>query len=165
MPECNLEGVSAVVRVGGMRCWEASFRYDAEDGLVMRFGGDGLVYGDLERFAAKDCSDGAANRQCNNPGTNNIETALGAPSADPWGNRPNYWNSPVPSPKRDLRRDGDGKPIVTMFGEDELPGPDSGYYRWCTGTPDGSGTFNRGGRYAYAQLEDGPPEDQPAQGV
>ena len=52
-----------------------------------------------------------------------------------------------------------------MFGEDELPGPDSGYYRWCTGTPDSPGTFNRGGRYAHVRLEDGPPEDQPAQGV
>ena len=145
--------------------WEASFRYDAEDGLVMRFGGDGLIYGDLERFAAKGCPAGAANQRCNNPVTNNIEVALGAPSTDPLGEPTYYWHLPVPNPKRDLVRDGDGEPVVTLFDEDELPEPGSGYYRWYTGTPASPGTFNRDGRYAYVQLEEDPPEDIPTQGV
>ena len=145
--------------------WEASFRYDAEEGLVMRFGGDGLIYGDLERFAAKGCPTGAANQQCNNPVTNNIEVALGAPSADPLGEPTYYWKLPVPNPKRDLMRDDEGDPVVTLFGEDELPEPGSGYYRYHAGTPASPGTYNRGGRYAHVQLEDGPPKDNPTQGV
>ena len=145
--------------------WSGSFRYDGEAGLVMEFGGDGLIYGDLETLAAKGCPAGAANQQCNNPGTNNIEVSFGPPARDPWGEPAYYWNLSVPNPKRDLKRDEDGDPIVELFDENERPGSDSGYYRWYTGSPAAPGSYNRGGRYAYVQLEDGPPEDNPTAGV
>ena len=97
------------------RDWHAApfttFRYDAIDGWAMGFGGSGVVFADLARYAAKPEAAGAstlAANQSNDDVANNIEITFGARPAGYAGLDPHlaayYWNLKTPS----LRRGADG---------------------------------------------------------
>ena len=94
--------------------WHAApfttFRYDAIDGWAMGFGGSGVVFADLARYAAKPeaSSSTLAANQDNDDVANNIEITFGARPAGYAGLDPHlaayYWNLKVPS----LRHGTDG---------------------------------------------------------
>ena len=94
--------------------WHAApfttFRYDAIDGWAMGFGGSGVVFADLARYAAKPeaSSSTLAANQSNDDVANNIEITFGARPAGYAGLDPHlaayYWNLKTPS----LRRGADG---------------------------------------------------------
>ena len=103
-----------------------SFQYMSNGGLTMRFGGTGLIYGDLEYHPAKVCANGmnnAAYAECNDITTGDMQISFGAPSADPYGERAYFWNVAFPSERRDLKKtddddidDADNGNPVTGFG-------------------------------------------------
>ena len=74
-----------------------TFRYDADDGLTMGFGGDGVIFADLERYQAKGCATGQLN--CNNAVTADIEISFGAPDFDPAHQGMFHWSADVVSPR------------------------------------------------------------------
>lgn len=94
--------------------WHAApfttFRYDSAHGWSMGFGGSGVVFADLMRYAAKP--EGAASslavNQANDDVANNIEITFGDRPAGYAGLDPHlpafYWNLKTPS----LRRDANG---------------------------------------------------------
>ena len=96
------------------RDWHAApfttFRYDSAHGWSMGFGGSGVVFADLMRYAAKP--EGAASslavNQANDDVANNIEITFGDRPAGYAGLDPHlpafYWNLKTPS----LRRDANG---------------------------------------------------------
>ena len=86
--------------------WDAAasmtFQYKADGGFTMGFGGTGVIFGDLERYAAKGEKNCGTNSDeyCDEPGTANVEISFGAPQADPYGvPDTNYWNVRTPSPR------------------------------------------------------------------
>ena len=116
--------------------WDAeahmTFQYKRNGGFTMGFGGAGVIFSDLERYAAKggrgptatgrarasgaDACGGATD-YCDDPVTANVEISFGAPQADPY-NQPNtlYWYVAAQSPRiaaaamPDLRQAGDQIP-------------------------------------------------------
>ena len=93
-----------------------SFQYRDEGGLTMKFGSlppdrkpDGapdesmgsLIFGDLERLAAKGTYDCGADRDmaCDETITGDLTVSFGAPSRDPAGDPNYYWTVDVPNPK------------------------------------------------------------------
>ena len=100
-----------------------TFRYDADEGgLIMGFGGDGLIFADLERFQAKGCAAGYLN--CNNAVTADIEIPFGAPDFDPAHQGMYYWSADVKSP----RQDGTLTVAAATLKADALDGRDHGQY-------------------------------------
>ena len=82
-----------------------TFQYKSGGGFTMGFGGEGVIFGDLERYAAKGgrtnaCGTGGTPAYCDESTTANVELSFGAPQADPYGQPDtHYWNVQVPSPK------------------------------------------------------------------
>ena len=145
--------------------WDAipqtSFRYDPEGGFTMFFGGtdDGgaLIFGDLEPFAAKggnpDPDEGGLDRD--DRITDNIEISFGEPKPDPYGDRGYWWLMETPNPKRDLKRDNDGNPVLVGIAAGEtVP---EGHYKWMNADGDTHLTEPVSGNPAYVTLEDDPP--------
>ena len=94
----------------------SSFQYDADSGLIMKFGAlppdrnsdgniDGnegsLIYGDLEALTATaryNCGpDG--DQACDEAGTRDLTVSFGAPSRDPTGDPAYHWTVDVPDPR------------------------------------------------------------------
>ncbi len=143
------------------RNWDAvpqtSFRYDPEGGLTMFFGGtaDGaLIFGDLEPFAAKGGAAGDLDRD--NRIVDDIDISFGAPKPDPYGDRGYWWLMETPNPKRDLKRDADGDPVLVGIAAGEtVP---EGHYKWMgANVGDPQETDPVSGNPAYVTLEDDPP--------
>ena len=121
------------------RDWHAApfttFRYDAIDGWAMGFGGSGVVFADLARYAAKPeaSSSTLAANQDNDDVANNIEITFGARPAGYAGLDPHlaayYWNLKVPS----LRRGADGA-LVDGPGRAESARFDGGRYELLLST-------------------------------
>ena len=119
--------------------WHAApfttFRYDAIDGWAMGFGGSGVVFADLARYAAKPeaSSSTLAANQDNDDVANNIEITFGARPAGYAGLDPHlaayYWNLKVPS----LRRGADGA-LVDGPGRAESARFDGGRYELLLST-------------------------------
>ena len=119
--------------------WHAApfttFRYDAIDGWAMGFGGNGVVFADLARYAAKPeaSSSTLAANQDNDDVANNIEITFGARPAGYAGLDPHlaayYWNLKVPS----LRRGTDGA-LVDGPGQAESARFDGGRYELLLST-------------------------------
>ena len=94
----------------------SSFQYRDEGGLTMKFGGlppdekpagahddsmGSLIYGDLERLAAKgtyNCGAGG-DMACDETVTGDLTVSFGVPSRDPSGDPNYYWTVDVPNPK------------------------------------------------------------------
>ena len=101
-PEFPASGASN----SGWNNWDATprttFQYRPSGGLTMSFGGEGVIFGDLERYAAKggrNCGSGG-NEYCDESVTTNVETAFGSPAADPFRQpHTNFWVVQVPSPR------------------------------------------------------------------
>lgn len=121
------------------RDWHAApfttFRHDAADGWAMGFGGSGVVWADLARYAAKpeaDASTLAANSD-NDDVSNNIEITFGARPAGHAGLDPHlaayYWNLKAPS----LRRGADGA-LVDGPGQANAERFDGGRYELLLST-------------------------------
>ena len=88
--------------------WDApasmTFQYKTSGGFTMGFGGEGVIFGDLERYAAKggkNCGPGSPGTEyCDESTTTNVELSFGAPQADPYGQpSTNYWYVQTPSPR------------------------------------------------------------------
>ena len=98
-----------------------SFQHMSSGGLTMRFGGTGVIFGDLEYHAAQGCTDagdGNAYTECNDITTGDIQISFGAPSADPYGERAYFWNVAFPSERRDLdKADPDNTDPVLGYGK------------------------------------------------
>ena len=105
----------------------ATFRYDADDGLTMGFGGDGVIFADLERYQAKACA--AQQLNCNNAVTADIEISFGAPDFDPAGQEMFHWSVDVVSP----RLGTDGMAAAAPAGRDH------GQYRLLLSNSAGAG--------------------------
>ena len=107
-----------------------TFRYDADEGdLIMGFGGDGVIFSDLEHYDAKGCNPGPLN--CNNATTADIEIPFGAPDFDPAHQGMYYWSADVVSPRwgRAERNIGTAEiPVMTWDAADPA-GRDHGQYR------------------------------------
>ena len=92
-----------------------SFQYMSNGGLTMRFGGTGLIYGDLEYHPATVCTSSQP-ADCNDITTGDMQISFGAPSADPHGERAYFWNVAFPSERRDLNKADPDTDPVTGFG-------------------------------------------------
>ena len=86
--------------------WDAvprmTFQYKSGGGFTMGFGGEGVIFGDLERYAAKGGDNcGAGNDEyCDESTTANVEFSFGQPQADPYGQpSTNYWYAEARSPR------------------------------------------------------------------
>ena len=122
--------------------WDGSarmtFQYKSSGGFTMGFGGEGVIFGDLERYTARGggglsssttCSGGggtggtvAAGEYCDDPTTANVEISFGAPQPDPYGEADtNYWNVQVPSPRLPGNSDADSQADAVPFNA-ALPG-------------------------------------------
>lgn len=107
----------------------ATFRYAGAQGWSMGFGGSGVVFADLMRYAAKPegASSTLAANQANDDVANNIEISFGARPAGYAGLDPHipayYWNLKAPS----LRRDAAGE-LVDGPGKAEAERFDGGRY-------------------------------------
>ena len=94
----------------------SSFQYDADSGLIMKFGAlppdqkpagapagseGSLIYGDLEALTATaryNCGpDG--DQACDEAGTRDLTVSFGAPSRDPTGDPAYHWTVDVPDPR------------------------------------------------------------------
>ena len=104
--------------------WDATasmtFQYKPSGGFTMGFGGPGVIFSDLERYAAKGgrgptasglalasgtiacgaAGTGNTDNWCDDPVTANVEISFGTPQADPY-NQPNtlYWYVAAQSPR------------------------------------------------------------------
>ena len=102
--------------------WDAvpqtSMQYREDDGLVMRFGGDGVLFGDTENYQVSACGhnyrldpakctarDLAIDGTRVNAASSDVEIFFGEPTADPHGERAYYWSVDVPSPRRKANGD------------------------------------------------------------
>ncbi len=113
--------------------WHAApfttFRYDGASGWSMGFGGSGVVFADLMRYAAKPegASSTLAANQANDDVANNIEISFGDRPAGYAGLDPHipayYWNLKAPS----LRRDASGE-LVDGAEQEEAARFDGGRY-------------------------------------
>ena len=123
--------------------WDAkahmTFQYKRNGGFTMGFGGTGVIFSDLERYAAKGgrgptatgrarasgaAACGVATDYCDDPVTANVEISFGAPQADPY-NQPNtlYWYVAAQSP----RITAAAMPNLRQAG-DQIPNHDTGRY-------------------------------------
>ena len=99
-------GMSTATNAGSYNNWDApasvTFQYKTSGGFTMGFGGEGVIFGDLERYAAKggkSCGAGS-DEYCDESTTTNVELSFGAPQADPYGQpSTNYWYVQTPSPR------------------------------------------------------------------
>ena len=99
-------GMSTATNAARYNNWDApasmTFQYKTSGGFTMGFGGEGVIFGDLERYAAKggkNCGAGS-DEYCDESTTTNVELSFGAPQADPYGQpSTNYWYVQTPSPR------------------------------------------------------------------
>ena len=135
--------------------WDGSasmtFQYKASGGFTMGFGGEGVIFGDLERYVARGgggpdttgattCTGGGgtggtapAGEYCDDPTTANVEISFGTPQADPYGERDtNYWNVQVPSPRLPADPAADSQADAVSFDParsgNQIAGHDAGRY-------------------------------------
>ena len=87
-----------------------TFQYKTGAGFTMGFGGNGVAFADMERYAIKshlkNCNAGSSvaagggSEFCNDATVANIEISFGAPRASSYDERgTNYWLVQVPSPR------------------------------------------------------------------
>ena len=94
----------------------SSFQYDADSGLIMKFGAlppdqrpagapagseGSLIYGDLEALTATaryNCGP-SSDQACDEAGTRDLTVSFGAPSRDPTGDPAYHWTVDVPDPR------------------------------------------------------------------
>ena len=136
--------------------WDASasvtFQYKTNGGLTMGFGGDGLIFSDLERYTAKTCTTSEPN--CNNPTSVNLEISFGQPQADPFGQpATNYWYVQAPSPRL---AGSDTATVADPFEPDlasagnQIDGHDAGRYELILSNNAGVGDNGANRRLKYA---------------
>ena len=100
-PEFPASGASN----SGYNNWDptprTTFQYKPSGGFTMGFGGEGVIFGDLERYTAKGGNNcGSGNEYCDESVTTNVEIAFGSPEADPFRQpHTNFWTVQVPSPR------------------------------------------------------------------
>ena len=102
--------------------WDAvpqtSMQYREDHGLVMRFGGDGVLFNDTQNYQVSACGnnyflnparctarDLAIDGTRVNAASSDVEIFFGEPTADPHGERTYYWSVDVPSPRRKANGD------------------------------------------------------------
>ena len=123
-------GMSTATNAGRYNNWDApasmTFQYQTSGGFTMGFGGEGVIFGDLERYAAKggkNCGAGS-DEYCDESTTTNVELSFGAPQADPYGQpSTNYWYVQTPSP----RLPAEAAPDLSVAG-DRIANHDMGRY-------------------------------------
>ena len=79
-----------------------TFQHKADGGFTMGFGGEGVIFSDLERYNAKGGDNcGAGNDEyCDDPITPNVEISFGAPLPDRYGEpNTNFWSVHAVSPR------------------------------------------------------------------
>ena len=94
----------------------SSFQYDADSGLIMKFGAlppdqrpegapagseGSLIFGDLEALTATaryNCGP-SGDQACDEAGTRDLTVSFGAPSRDPTGDPAYHWTVDVPDPR------------------------------------------------------------------
>ena len=112
-----------------------TFQYKSSGGFTMGFGGEGVIFSDLERYTAKggnNCGTGT-DEYCDEPNTTNVEISFGAPQADPYGQPDtNYWNIRAPSPRLPGNPAADSQANAVAFDVtqpgDQVAGHDVGRY-------------------------------------
>ena len=117
-----------------------TFRYDADKGLTMGFGGDGVIFADLERYQAKSCE--AGQLSCNNATTVDIEISFGEPDFDPAGQGMFYWSADVVSPRwgtTERLRDPDDTESEMTWEAASPAGRDHGQYNLLLSNDAGAG--------------------------
>ena len=130
---------STATNAGFYNNWDApasmTFQYKSDGGFTMGFGGEGVIFGDLERYTAKgqkNCGSGG-DEYCDEPNTANVEISFGAPSPDPYGESDtNYWNVQVPSPRLPANDAADSQANAATFDltqpGDQIADHDFGQY-------------------------------------
>ena len=116
-----------------------TFQYKPDAGFTMAFGGNGVAFADMERYAIKDhrkdCAAGAAvaagggSEFCNDATVANIEISFGEPQASPYDERgTNYWLVQVPSPRLEADTSPDFSVGSQAGQSDRIAGQDLGTY-------------------------------------
>ena len=117
-----------------------TFQYKPDAGFTMAFGGNGVAFADMERYAIKNhmknCvagegipPTGTGTDFCNDATVANIEISFGEPQASPYDERgTNYWLVQVPSPRLEADTSPDFSVGSQAGQNNRIAGQDLGTY-------------------------------------
>ena len=137
-----------------------TFQYKTGAGFTMGFGGNGVAFADMERYAIKshlkNCNAGSSvaagggSEFCNDATVANIEISFGAPRASSYDERgTNYWLVQVPSPRLEADTTPDFSVGSQAGNDNRIAEQDMGSYELWLSNYAGADSGAAGGTHRY----------------